>query len=600
MSAVGVTTVATPAAGVGGAGRRTTPVVLAVVVVGAAATALSLAAPVLRGYPYRPVDTTIHGAVAAVYVAAGAIAMARRPTNRTGVLMVAVGLLWLVGDLGWIRAAVPFTIAITYDQLYQPVLGHLALAFPSGRLPGRLERRVMAVVYVWSLLNNQVQLAVYDPRSNCQGCPRNLWLIRRDDAMAHTISNVTSAVSLMLMLLVTVLVARHWARATRAAHHVMMPVIWGVGPALIYLVGSEIVNNFDVAGLTERRFLDNVMPLGLAILPIGFVVGLLRNRLSYVNVATLLAEPGASTQPGRVRELLARTLHDPTLELLYWSPAVDAYVDVDGQPCDVDDRRGRAVRRIDGKSGRLAVVVVDEVVLEEPAVLDTTLAVARLALENERLQAEVRSQLVQLRSTTARLVESGQEARRKLERDLHDGAQQRLLALSMTLGRARSRVDGERDPQVRAFLDDAANDVQRAITELRELARGIHPMLLTQEGLASALHALADRAPIPVRVTTVDRRFDETLESTAYFLVSEAVTNAVRHSQASQVTVEVSSPGDVMIVRVADDGVGGATINGHGSGVQGMRDRAVAAGGRLTVTSPSGVGTTIVATLPCG
>jgi signal transduction histidine kinase len=152
---------------------------------------------------------------------------------------------------------------------------------------------------------------------------------------------------------------------------------------------------------------------------------------------------------------------------------------------------------------------------------------------------------VQLRSTTARLVEAGQDARARIERDLDDGAQQRLLALSMIVGQARARADGA-DPQLRAFLDAAADDLQQAITELRELARGIHPMLLTQEGLASALRALAERAPLPVEISAPSQRFDDTVESTAYFFVAEAVTNAARHAAASVVHVEVCVAGEEM------------------------------------------------------
>ncbi|HEY3091430.1 MAG TPA: sensor histidine kinase [Jatrophihabitantaceae bacterium] len=255
---------------------------------------------------------------------------------------------------------------------------------------------------------------------------------------------------------------------------------------------------------------------------------------------------------------------------------------------------------ISGERGPLAVMLVDEIVLQEPALLQAAGAMARLALENERLHAEVRSQLLQLRSTTARLVEAGHDARQRIERDLHDGAQQRLLALSMTLGQARARADGA-DPQLRAFLDAAADDLQQAITELRELARGIHPMLLTQEGLASALRALAERAPLPVEISAPSQRFDDTVESTAYFFVAEAVTNAARHAAASVVHVEVCVAGEEMTVRVSDDGIGGANpATPAGSGLLGLRGRVVALGGRMTVTSPTSGGTTLVARLPCG
>jgi signal transduction histidine kinase len=216
------------------------------------------------------------------------------------------------------------------------------------------------------------------------------------------------------------------------------------------------------------------------------------------------------------------------------------------------------------------------------------------------LQAEVRNQLLQLRSSTARIVEAGQDARRRIERDLHDGAQQRLLALGMTLGRARSRVDAADNPELRAFLDRAADDLQQAIGELRELARGIHPVLLTQEGLSSALRALAERAPLPVEVSAPAQRFAETVEATAYFLVAEAVTNAARHSRAEAVRVEVTADEDAVVVQVRDDGIGGVDSSpALGAGLVGMRDRVLAVGGTLRIASPPGGGTTLTARLPC-
>jgi signal transduction histidine kinase len=314
-----------------------------------------------------------------------------------------------------------------------------------------------------------------------------------------------------------------------------------------------------------------------------------------------LPELSSQLAPGRVRSALASTLHDPQLELLYWSPASESYVDLAGQVREPIAGPGRALSPIEGESGPLAVMIVDKIALEEPQLLQAAAAMARLALENERLQAEVRSQLVQLRSSTTRILEAGQDARRRIERDLHDGAQQRLLALSMVLGRARARADAKEDAELAGFLDRAAEDLQQAIGELRELARGIHPMLLTQEGLASALKALAERAPLPVLVSAPQRRLPETVESAVYFLVCEAVTNAARHSRASAVWVQVSIEGQELIVRVRDDGVGGIdeTVSSGGSGLVGMRDRVIAVGGRMSIASPQGEGTTITARLPC-
>jgi signal transduction histidine kinase len=377
-----------------------------------------------------------------------------------------------------------------------------------------------------------------------------------------------------VIVAVGAVIVRHWWRRTRAARYVIAPVLWAAGPAVAYLVTREVADDFVTLSPTGARIVYQFMPAGLALWPLVFLVGLLRTRLDYARVGALLPQLAGPVAPGRVRDALAATLHDPQLELPYWSPTTDGYVDLDGHPREPVASPGRTVAPISGEGGPLAVMLVDEIVLQEPALLQAAGAMARLALENERLQAEVRSQLVQLRSTTARLVEAGQDARARIERDLHDGAQQRLLALSMTLGRARARAGDGADPQLRAFLDHAADDLQQAITELRELARGIHPMLLTQEGLASALKALAERAPLPVQISAPSQRFPDTVESTAYFFVSEAVTNAARHAAASVVHVEVTVAGDEMTVRVSDDGIGGANpATPGGSGLLGSPAR---------------------------
>ena len=583
--------------------RRSTAIAAgAIGALGVVACSLSLAAPWLRGAHVHLPDLLIHAGVGATYIGAGVVAVVRRPGNRTGFLMAGVGFLWYVQDVGWIDAALPFTLFNTFSSSWEVVLGHLSLAFPSGRLQSRVHRQVIAALYVWTVANNTLRMLFWDPRQDpaCGSCPDNVFLVHGDAGVAAAVGNVSTYVTLAILAFVSFLIAQQWRRATRAARHVMRPVLWTVGPAVVYIALRELGDRLDLspAGV---RVVYGFLPAGLALLPLGFLVGLLRTRLSYAQMSSFIPGPGTQVVHGQVRDTLARVLHDPDLELLYWSPSLEGYVDLEGQPRDAAAGAGRTVRLIESEHGPLAAVLVDATALDEPALLASATAMARLALENESLQAEVRSQLVQLRSTTARLVVAGQDARRQIERDLHDGAQQRLLALSLTLGRARARTGPDADAEMRAMLDDAAAELQQTITELRDLARGIHPMLLTQEGLASALRALADRATLPVTVSSPDRRYPETVETTAYYFVSEALTNAARHSEASQVRVELVDGDDVLTVRVSDDGVGGADLDhgGAGSGLTGMRDRVVAAGGSLHVSSPRGRGTTLVARLPC-
>jgi signal transduction histidine kinase len=604
MSGMGAALAPLPLDGVAGrASRRgTAALATAIAAAGGVACAMSMAAPALRGLPLHPLDQTIHAGVAAAYIGTGVVALLRRPGNATGLLMATIGFLWLVGDLYWIPGALAFTIAATFELFYQVVLAHLALAFPTGRLARGFERRVMVGLYAWTLVNNLVRMLFFDPRAEgCAGCPANLLLVVHDAGAERWRNDISSYLDTAVIVAVGAVIVRHWWRKTRAARHVIAPVLWAAVPAVVYLVTSEVADDFLTLSPTGARIVYEFMPAGLAVWPVGFLVSLLRTRFDYARVGALLPELAGPVAPGRVRDALAATLHDPQLELLYWSPVTDCYVGTDGQPREPIASPGRTMATISGESGPLAVMLVDQIVLQEPELLEAAGAMARLALENERLQADVRSQLVQLRSTTARLVGAGQDARRRIERDLHDGAQQRLLALSMTLGQARAHVGNDADPQLRASLEHAADDLQQAITELRELARGIHPMLLTQEGLASALKALAERAPLPMTVSAPADRFPDNVEATAYFVVTEAVTNVARHAGASVVHVEVSACGESeLTVRVSDDGIGGAdTACTGGSGLLGMRDRVVALGGRMNVSSPTGGGTTVVVRLPC-
>jgi signal transduction histidine kinase len=213
-----------------------------------------------------------------------------------------------------------------------------------------------------------------------------------------------------------------------------------------------------------------------------------------------------------------------------------------------------------------------------------------------RLDAELRDRLVELRASRARLVEAGDAARRRLERDLHDGAQARLVALGLLLGRARVRAAA--DPDLEALLVHAVDELHAGLDELRELARGIHPAVLSDRGLEPALHSLADRATVPVTVDAPVRRLAAAVESAAYFVASEGLQNVAKYAHATCARVTVRHAGGRLRVEVADDGIGGADA-GRGSGLRGLADRLAALDGTLAVDSPSGRGTRLRAEIPC-
>jgi signal transduction histidine kinase len=343
--------------------------------------------------------------------------------------------------------------------------------------------------------------------------------------------------------------------------------------------------------------LQSAEQVTLATVPLAYLLGLFRARMARGGVSELVVELGRAPEQGKLRDALARALRDPTLELGYWIPESGEYVDVDGRAVSADPPARRAVTILERRGEKVAALVHDAALRENPALLDAVSSAGGLALENERLLADLRSQLEQTRESRARIVGAGDAERRRLERNLHDGAQQRLVAVSLQMGRAACKI--EDDPEgAAALLETTRGELGLALEELRELARGLHPAVLTERGLLLALKSLAARAPIPVRVATdLSASLSAPLEAAVYYVVAEALTNTAKYANAKTVSVELTCENGRVNVRVRDDGVGGADPRA-GSGLRGLKDRIEAFDGSLTVTSPRNGGTLIDVDLP--
>jgi signal transduction histidine kinase len=328
--------------------------------------------------------------------------------------------------------------------------------------------------------------------------------------------------------------------------------------------------------------------------PFGVVAGIVWSRLRRPELSELVVELPTGAETG-MRERLARALGDPTLEVVYRLSDGRA-VDAAGRAVSLPEGTDRAVTAVTAGGEEIAALIHDPALLDEPALVESVRATAGLVLENERLAAEVRSQLAEVRASRGRLVSAADAERRRIERDLHDGAQQRLVTLSVALGLEAARAD----PAAAHVLSRAQDDVEGALVELRELARGIHPTLLRDEGLEAAVEALARRAPLPVTVHgTVGGRLSDPIELAAYFVVSEALTNVVKHASATEASVVLERQAAALRVTVADDGLGGARVTPE-SGLAGLRDRLEALDATLTIESESARGTAVRATIPCG
>ncbi len=300
-----------------------------------------------------------------------------------------------------------------------------------------------------------------------------------------------------------------------------------------------------------------------------------------------------------VQETLAQSLGDRTLSIAYWLPARQEFVDERGHPVSLPEPGSeRAWTAVDYDGRRVAAIIHDSSLEATPELVQAAAAAASLALDNERLKAELRARVEELRASRVRIVEASNSARRRLERDLHDGAQQQLVSIAVELRVLRSRVGA--NPEASALIDRIEANLGAALEELRELARGIHPGVLTERGLEPALESLAQRAPIEIDCELeLPSRPPASVEAVAYFVVAEALTNVLKYAQTDQASLRARYEAEDLVVELQDDGVGGADAS-HGTGIQGLHDRVGALDGTLEVISPPGGGTLVRARIPCG
>ena len=529
------------------------------------------------------------------FIIAGLAAWQRWPSSRLGLLFTIVGYLYLV-PYALVNLANPaaFTFGNLSQGFYGAALAQLGLAWPSGRLRSRFECGVVIAEYVSAAVFGLAGMMFWNPTFD--GCPascQNLLLVHSSRPVWDALNTASGLVGLVLTGIVLTLIIRHWRSAQGWSRRAMVPLVW-----ISCAVGAEQI----LTGGAFNLQLSSLVSFGLAPLvlltgPALFVASTIRARTARgaVGAAVVDLEPGAP--PTRLRDTLARALGDSTLQLAFRLPDGAGYLDTTGQV--VDPARpgpGRAVTPVTEASG--AVLVHDGGLEQEPQLIRLTAAAASMALEHTRLQAEVLAQLEQVRASRARLVEAGDAERRRLERDLHDGAQQRLVTLSLALGMARDRA-AEADPELGSLIESASKEAREALTELRELARGIHPAVLTETGLTGAIQALVERSPVATTITAVPHeRYPAAIEATAYFVVSEALANVAKHAKADGAQVMIRKFPGRLLVEVSDDGTGGARSEG-GSGLRGLADRVASVGGALRVDSPAGGGTRLEADIPC-
>ncbi|HEY6149332.1 MAG TPA: histidine kinase [Gaiellaceae bacterium] len=541
-------------------------------------------------------------AVGWAFVVSGLVAWLRRPRNRLGALLVAAGFAYLARQLRYSHDAWLFTVFFALGELPYALIPHSVLAYPTGRVVDKAERALVKVGYACLLVVPFVILLFYDGTRRLlfynSARPHDSLILVHGSADTVEVLQKGLVVSYfgILATVFIALIVRRVLRATPRARRILAPLV--VAATAIALRGLyECVRTF-VSQPVASDYLFWWQIAAFLALPIALAAGLLRYHLARASVANLVLEL-EHAGPYEIQDALARALADPTLEVAFWLPERAAYADGAGRAVELPDGSARAVTVLDHDGRPLAALVHDPSLLDEPRIVQTVGAAARLALENAQLQAETRAQLAQVKESRVRIVTAADEERRRIERDLHDGAQQRLAALALQLRTAQRRLgSSQADPVVDALLESAVAELQAANEELRELVRGVYPAILTEDGLAAAVEALALRNPFPISLDVLEGRFPAQVEATAYFVTCEGLANVAKHAQASNASVSISRRNGLLSVEIADDGVGGAQLL-DGSGLSGLSDRVEALGGRLFVRSPRGEGTHVVAEIPC-
>jgi signal transduction histidine kinase len=485
--------------------------------------------------------------VGLVLVTCGVVAWERRGESRVGPLMILSGYTWFAGTF-WSGSLF----------LHRGPLVHLHISYPTGRLRRRLAQATVAAAYV--------------------------------DAAVEPIAR-NDVVTLILATLVAAAAADVFLRASGTARRAGIPAfVAALAFASVLALGAAQ----RLAGWDADREVLWAYDIVIACLAVVLLVDLLRGRWAEAVVADLVVDLGKRADTRTLRDELGRALGDRSLVLGYWLPEEGRYVDDAGRPVELPEPgAGRAVTPIGRDAEPVAVLVHDEAVLDDPALVEAVASAARMAVSNARLQAEVHARVVELAASRRRIVEAADAQKRRLERELRAGAEHRLRRVATLLEETRADIDGP----AATSLEEVEEELRGARAELRDFAQGIHPSALTEGGLAAAIPALTIRAGTPAQLAVSVGRLDPTVEAAVYFFCSEALANVGKYAEASQVTIDVACLDERVVVSIEDDGIGGADAS-RGSGLRGLGDRIEALGGELSILSPAGRGTRLNATIP--
>jgi signal transduction histidine kinase len=538
--------------------------------------------------PPMATNDVIHSLSGTSFAACGLVAWRRRRDSPIGPMLTVAGFGILVPEIvAQVDSPVAFTFVLLFGELWILVYVALILSFATG---GRLTTRadlVIVQMFFFGLFVMQLAVMLFLPDD------RNLLLAWPDADVTLTLTRIQFGILAIAALAAAGVTADRWRTASPPRRRALLPSLGGSLSAVLYAA-----NLTTLIADARSTLLMSVLNAALLTVPAALLWGVLRSRLARAGLPDLFRELG-TLRGTRLEAGLATTLGDPALVLAYRVPDQEVFIDGAGRPVAVPGPdSGRTAAPIERDGRELGMLVYDASLDDDPELVGAVAATAAIALDDARLHAESEDRLAELRASRERLVTAGDAERRRLERDLHDGAQQRLVSVALQLRMIQHHIRTDPD-RAEELATSAADELSRSLEELRELARGIHPAVLNH-GLKAALESLASRSPVPATVSCPGaERLPEPVELAAYFVACEALANVAKYAEATTAAVRVSRRNGVVVIEIADDGVGGAD-EAAGSGLQGLADRVAALNGTLRVLSPPGEGTVVTAELPCG
>jgi hypothetical protein len=496
--------------------------------------------------------------VGVVLIACGWACSSRRPESRVGLLLAAAGFAWFLGTFATSTLESAADVGALFVTLHRGPLVHALIAYPTGRCSDRLERIVVAAGYV-----------------------------------SAVVADLGESPWVMLGLAAVLVGTRATTfRRARGPMRRARRVALAAALAFAAVLAAAAVASLAESGAGTDRALLWAYQAAIVAIAVALTVDLLRGGWSAATVTGLVVELGEVSEGATLRGALARALGDPSLVVGYWDEEEGAYFDERGDRVELPEQGSRRqVTELRDLGRPLAALVHEPASLEDPKLAESVLAAVRIAVSNIALQREIRRRIGELDASRRRLVEAADLQRRQLEQRVRDGAASRLEQVEEIL------MGAEDEGADAAVLAGVLAELGAAGAELGEFAQGVRPRLLTEQGLAAALADLVQRGGVPVELRVAQTRWAPAVEAAAYFVCAEALANIGKHAPSARATIEVAQSGARLIVIVADDGDGGASLDA-GSGLRGLADRVEALGGQFTVTSPPGEGTTVVAELP--